>query len=253
VSGTGPPGAGWPRPFSPSPLTVRIVIPTLDEADQIGPTLASVARQEGPFEVVVVDGGSSDGTPEVAVREGHRLGLDVRVLSAARGRAQQMNAGAAAASGDVLLFLHADTRLPAGALAHVRRTLTDPAVVGGCFRTTFDLGGFWMRLWSLPLWMRWHRFAFGDRAPFVRRTAFEAVGGFPDQPLFEDLELVRRVRRLGRFAFLDAAVVTSARRFAQHGPLRQQLRNLVVWGAWNLRLPPRWFVPLYPYAPGARG
>lgn len=228
------------------PSTVSIVIPALDEAALIEATLASVAGQPGPKEVIVVDGGSSDATRALAAPH-------ARVLTAPRGRASQMNTGAAAASGDVLLFLHADTRLPAGALDAVRTALRDASAVGGCFRTTFDAGGFWLRLWSLRLWMRWHRLAFGDRAPFVRRSAFEAAGGFPAQPVFEDLELVRRLRRLGRFVFLDEAIVTSARRFRRHGPLRQQLRNLALWSAWNLRLPPALFKRFYPDAPSERG
>lgn len=227
-------------------MTVSIIIPTLDEAGQIEGTLASVTTQPGPKEVIVVDGGSADDTAGLAAPH-------ARVLSAPRGRARQMNAGAAAASGDVLLFLHADTRLPPGALDAVRRTLEEASVAGGCFRTTFDADGFWMRVWSWRLWMRWHRLAFGDRAPFARRAAFEAVGGFPEQPIFEDLELVRRLRRRGRFVFLDAAVVTSARRFRRNGPLRQQLRNLALWGAWNLRLPPSWFKRFYPDTARARG
>jgi rSAM/selenodomain-associated transferase 2 len=226
-------------------VIVSVVIPTLNEAAQIEATLASVLEQPGPVEVIVVDSGSMDDT--VARAQAH-----ARVLDAPRGRARQMNAGAAQATGDVLLFLHADTHLPEGALDVVRSALAEPAIAAGCFRTTFDAEGFWMRLWSLRLWMRWHRLAFGDRAPFVRREAFEAIGGFPEQPIFEDLELVRRLRRQGRFVFLDEAVITSARRYQRHGAVAQQLRNLALWSAWNLRLPPLWFKRFYPDAPGER-
>ncbi len=222
-------------------MTVDVVIPALNEEALLPGTLASVARQPGPKSAVVVDGGSGDGTPGAAEDAG------VRVLRAGRGRARQMNAGAAATGGGALLFLHADTRLPEGALDHVREALADPAVAGGCFRLAFDRGGLWLRLWSLPLWMRWHRFAFGDRALFVRRAVFEAAGGFPEQPLFEDLDLVRAVRRRGRFVFLDAAVTTSARRFAAVGPLRQQLRNLALWAAWLAGVAPERVARYYPY------
>ncbi len=170
------------------------------------------------------------------------------MVEGARGRARQMNDGAAAARGDVLLFLHADTALPAGALDAVRRAMADPGVVGGCFRTTFDLdpgrdafgpvGRAFMRLWEARLWMGWHRFAFGDRAQFMRRDAFEAMGGFPDQPLFEDLDAARALRRQGRFVFLDAEVTTSARRFRRHGAVRQQLRNVGLWLGWNAGVDP---------------
>lgn len=235
-----PPAA---RAGPPAPALVSVVVPALNEAAGIGATLASVARQPGPVETVVVDGGSEDGTAEAA-----RAALpEAVVMEAPRGRASQMNAGAARATGSILLFLHADTRLPAGALAAVRAALADPAVAAGCFRTTFDLekdAGFGaadrlvMRLWESRLWMRWHRFAFGDRALFVRRAAFEAAGGFPDQPLFEDLDLVRALRTQGRFVFLDEAVVTSARRYRRNGALGQQLRNLGLWLGWNAGVAP---------------
>ncbi len=227
--------------FPPRHLpTVSIIIPALNEAGGIGATLASALGQPGPREVIVVDGSSTDGTPEVARAAG------ACVLVAARGRARQMNAGAAAATGSVFLFLHADTRLPEGALAAVRRALADPGVAGGCFRPTFDLGGAWMRLWSLGVWMRWHRFAFGDRALFVRRAAFEGAGGFPDQPLFEDLDLVRRVRHRGRFVFLGESIATSARRFRNNGALRQQARNTALWLGWAVGLPPHRLKRFYP-------
>ena len=162
-----------------------------------------------------------------------------------------MAAGAAAATGDVLLFLHADTLLPNNALDLVRAALADPAVAGGCFRTTFDdATNPLMRLWQARLWMRWHRLAFGDRAPFVRRAALDAIDGVPDQPLFEDLELVRRLRRVGRFVFLDVAVVTSGRRFRANGALGQQARNLALWLGWNLRLPPDRLKQFYPDGKG---
>ena len=221
---------------------VSVVVPALDEADGIGATLASVARQSGPWEVVVAVGDSSDGTGEAA-----RAALpDARVVTGERGRARQMNDGAREARGDVLLFLHADTALPAGALDAVRAALADAAVVAGCFRTAFELDHdalgpterAVLRLWASRLWMRWHRFAFGDRALFVRRGAFEAAGGFPDQPLFEDLDAVRALRRHGRFSFLDAEVTTSARRFARHGAVRQQARNAGLWLAWLLGADP---------------
>ena len=162
-----------------------------------------------------------------------------------------MNAGASIATGEVLLFLHADTHLPGGALDRVRKTLADGAVAG-CFRLRFDCGGFWLWLWTRPVWMRWHRLAFGDRALFVRRTTFDAVKGFPNQPIFEDLDIVQALRRQGRFAFLQAAVTTSARRFRRNGRLRQQLRNLTLWAAWNFRIPPRWAERLYSYEAGKR-
>ena len=245
ASGEASPNTQHPIP----PPLVSVVVPALDEADGIADALASVARQPGPFEVVVADGGSTDGTAAVV----RRAMPAARVVAARRGRAVQMNAGAGAATGSVLLFLHADTRLPDGALAAVRAALAEPGVAGGCFRTTFDLdrqpfgaaGRVAMRLWQARAWMRWHRFAFGDRALFARRDAFERAGRFPEQPIFEDLDAVRALRREGRFVFLDLGVTTSARRYRRHGAVRQQLRNLALWAGWNAGVSPdrlkRWY------------
>ena len=230
------------------------MIPALDEAEHIAATLASVTRQPGPLEAIVVDGGSADGTAAIArdVLAESALASSA-VLASERGRARQMNAGAARATGSVLVFLHADTRLPDGAVAAIREAMGDAAVAGGCFRTTFDdTRSPWMRLWQARMWMGWHRFAFGDRALFVRRSVFDAAGGFPDQPIFEDLDLVRAVRQRGRFRFLDAAVVTSARRYRRHGALRQQLRNLGLWLGWNAGVPPARLKRFYSDAPSER-
>ncbi|MFN3596771.1 MAG: TIGR04283 family arsenosugar biosynthesis glycosyltransferase [Rubricoccaceae bacterium] len=229
-------------------MLVSIIIPALDEAARIAETVAAAHAQDGPLEVIVADGASGDGTAAVAQAAG------ARVVAAPRGRAAQMNAGAAAASGAAFVFLHADTRLPPDGLARVRAALARPGVAGGCFRTTFDeRRSAWLRLFEARLWMRWHRLAFGDRALFARREAFAAVGGFPAQPIFEDLDFVRALRRQGRFVFLNAPVVTSARRFVRHGALRQQARNLALWLAWNAGADPARLKRYYPDAPGARG
>ncbi len=238
---------------------VSVVIPTLDEAAHLAATLATVLRQPGPVEIVVSDGGSTDSTRDVA-REAAPAAV---VVEGPRGRAAQMNHGAARATGDLLLFLHADTLLPDGALDAVRATLRVPRTVAGCFRITFDLDGdptglgpvgrAALRFWQARFWMRWHRLAFGDRALFVRRDAFEAVGGFPDQPIFEDLDVVRALRRQGRFAFLDGAVVTSARRFRRNGAVGQQLRNLALWAGWLVGIPPPRLKRYYSDRPTVRG
>ena len=232
---------------APPPL-VSVVVPALDEADGIGATLRSVLALSHPVELVVVDGGSSDGTRERVAE----LAPAATVMQSARGRARQMNAGAARARGRVLLFLHADTELPADAADRVREAVHGGAVAG-CFETRFDDATGWMRLWQARLWMRWHRFAFGDRALWARRDAFEAAGGFPEQPIFEDLDFVRAVRRLGPFVYLDAAVVTSGRRFRRHGALRQQLRNLTLWLGWAAGVAPERLKGFYGDGPDARG
>jgi len=160
----------------------------------------------------VVDGGSRDDTVALARTR------PVRVLESARGRAPQLNAGAAIAAGDVLLFLHADTTLPADALALVTRALDDPAAIAGAFRTWTvadppDAPWFAPLLHLADLRSRYTSLPYGDQAMFVRAEAFRQVGGFPAQPLMEDLELSRRLRRRGRIVTVPARVRVSGRRF----------------------------------------
>jgi rSAM/selenodomain-associated transferase 2 len=168
-------------------------------------------------EVILVDGGSDDATAQVATRA-----PDVRLLDRPRGRARQMNAGALQARGDVLLFLHADTRLPDGALEAVSAALDDQRVIGGRFDVRFDNPRpvFRMIAFFMNLRSRVSGISTGDQAIFVRRTAFEALGGYPDIPLMEDIELCRRLKRRGRLVALRARVTPSARKWERDGAFR---------------------------------
>lgn len=203
---------------SPEPLRVDVVIPVLDEAPRLALRLAELRSMPGIGEVIVVDGGSTDRSVEVA-----RQFADTQVISAERGRGSQLNAGARAAAGDVLLFLHADVSLPADAVGWVRRALAADGVVAGAFRvhTVAEERRSWVRpfLWLADLRSRVSRLPYGDQALFVRREAFERAGGFPDQPLMEDVELARRLWRIGRIVTVPAAVRVSGRRFLLR-PLR---------------------------------
>jgi rSAM/selenodomain-associated transferase 2 len=221
--------------------TIPIVIPVLNEAACIERTLENVRAQPGPKKIIVVDGGSSDDTRRVAEP------LANRVLEAPRGRARQMNRGARAAAGDVLLFLHADTLLPPGGLAAIRRALADPTAEAGTFRLGFDRDAPLYRMYEAFTRLPWSRLCFGDRGLFVRRRVFETVGGFPDWPMFEDLELAHRLCERGGFRFLRERVTTSARRFEQAGRARQQLRNLYLWSCYLLGADPDSLTHLYPY------
>ncbi len=197
---------------------VSIIVPVLNEAATLGDALRALAgwRSEGA-EVIVVDGGQADA--HHATRAAC-AGLTDAVLLAPRGRARQMNAGAARAQGDVLLFLHADTRLPAGAPAAVQRALHGHA--WGRFDVAID--GVSPLLPVIAAFMnlrsRLTGIATGDQAIFVTRAAFDAVGGFPDQPLMEDIELSRRLRRAGPPACLRLRVRTSGRRWDEFGVWR---------------------------------
>ena len=197
---------------------ISVVIPVLNEAETIAGCLEEFVRSPDTFEVVVVDGGSSDGTPDL-VRQvpGVRL-----VISGRQGRAVQMNQGAAASTGDALLFLHADTRLPRRAGSLILAALDDPRVVGGRFRLRVSGGRpvyYWIGLLSTCR-SRCLNTTYGDQAIFVRRWVYDRVNGFPDIPLFEDSEFCRTVSRLGRFVMLEEDAVTSSRRWERCGVWR---------------------------------
>jgi len=199
-------------------MRVGVVIPTLDEAARLGQRLFEVReRLHNLTAVVVADGGSRDATVAIA-----RSDPGVRVISAPRGRASQMNAGASCLGEtetdvDVLLFLHADVALPFDAGRWIERALANPKVVAGAFRTWTIADG--ARTWWSPLLhladlrSRYSGLPYGDQAVFVRANAFEDVGGFPEQALLEDLELARRLRRTGRIEIVPASVRVSGRRF----------------------------------------
>lgn len=220
---------------------ISVIIPTLNEASVLGATLGRVEAQAGPFEVLVVDGHSTDST----LRRARAAGATV--LEAPRGRARQMNRGAEAASGDVLLFLHADTRLPLNGLSLIREALSAPSATAGTFRLQFDRPSPLLRLYAWCTRWPWIRICFGDRGLFVERSAFETVGGYPEWPLFEDLELAVRLHEHGGFRFLNAAVTTSARRFERCGAVRQQARNLYLWLHYMAGTDPERVEALYQY------
>jgi len=189
-----------------------------------------------------VDGGSTDATAATAARFPR-----VRLLASPRGRARQMNAGARVARGDVLLFLHADTLLPAGALAALEAGLDDPGVVAGRFDVRFDNPRpvFRMIAWFMNQRSRWSGISTGDQAIFVRREVFEALGGYPDMPLMEDVELCRRLKRRGRLAALRLCVTTSARKWEREGAVRTILLMWTLRLLYTVGVPParlhRWY------------
>ena len=223
-------------------MSLAIVIPVLNEAANLSRLLPDLARDCPGAEIVVVDGGSHDDTAAVlARRPGSRL------LAAARGRALQMNLGARATTGDTILFLHADTRLPDGAAPAIETALAVPGVVGGRFDVRFDTDRpiFRMIAWFMNTRSRASGICTGDQAIFVRRADFEAVGGYPEIPLMEDIELCRRLKRRGRLRALRLRVTTSARKWEREGPLRTiglmwALRLLHFFGVAPARLH-RWY------------
>ena len=233
---------------------ISVIVPVLDEAQRLGDLLDTLGPSSGFDEVIVVDGGSQDGSAELA-----RSRRGVVVVASERGRARQMNAGAASARGDVLLFLHADTRLPVGAAGLVRNVLASPETVAGAFRThTVCDDPDAPRRWLAPLLRladvrsRYTRLPYGDQAVFVRAEVFPEAGGFPDIPILEDLALARRLRRLGRLARVPASVRVSGRRFLDRPIYYTTLVNVLPL-LFRLGVPPSWLAATYaPSSAGAR-
>jgi rSAM/selenodomain-associated transferase 2 len=199
---------------------VSVIIPTLNEAQHIGATVASAA-QGNPEEILVVDGGSCDETTQKARAAG------ASVVVSRRGRARQMNAGATRAVGNVLLFLHADTQLPPGYATLIVSPLRNPKVAAGAFRFAIAevFPGSRLVEFMTNLRSRWLRMPYGDQGLFMCRSLFEELGGFADLPVLEDYEMVCRLRRRGRVLTITHAAMTSARRWQRLGFLRTTLVN----------------------------
>jgi len=207
---------------------LSIIIPALNEVDAIGATLASIAAMGEEAEVIVVDGGSTDGTPDLIPHPA------VKLLRTNNGRGLQLHAGAAAASGDIFWFLHADTVVPADAARRIRACMASPGVSGGNFNLAFDgrskaaqfLTWLYPNLQKLGL-------CYGDSGIFIRRSLYEKIGGFQPYPIFEDLDLLRRMRRAGRVPRLPCCLITSSRRFeGRNFPLvfvRWTLMQILYW------------------------
>jgi len=234
---------------------ISVVVPVLNEAHGVPALLDHLFQLEGRFEVVIADGGSTDGTPKLA--SAHPSAP--RLVHSPPGRAAQMNAGARAAEGEALLFLHADTRLPPDAYRSLRRALADPGVIGGNFELRFDGADRFSRL--LGGWYALQRRAgvyYGDSAIWVRRTAFERLGGYRPLPIMEDYELSRRLQRSGGTRCLPGPVVTSARRWQRIGLLRTIASWVLIRWLFLAGVSPARLARLYPHvrdprlAPGDR-
>ena len=205
---------------------VSVIIPALNEAENIQQAVAAARQTYAPeaVEIIVVDGGSTDGTCDLAAPIAN-------LLQSPKGRAVQMNHGAAAARGTILVFCHADSRLPAGWREAVLAALRDPEVSGGTFQTLILPPNWFLKIrnrWVMGA--RW-MFMYGDQVQFMRRETFEHVGGFPEIPLMEDVEMMRALHNVGRLVRIPSQwrVITSARRFIERGVLRQTLLN-----TWNI-------------------
>lgn len=220
---------------------LSVIIPAFNEEAHIGATLGSVGKGDRELEVIVVDGGSSDRTAAIS------RGIGARVEAAPRGRAKQLNAGAEAAHGDILLFLHADTRLPPGYRGMVDQVLAEDEVAAGAFRLAVDSNrkSIAVITWAANLRSRVLQFPYGDQAIFMKAVTFDRLGGFAEIPIMEDFELVRRLRQLGSLRLVREPVVTSGRRWRTKGVLRTTLINQLMVVGFLVGIPSQFLAKLY--------
>lgn len=225
----------------PMPVSLSIVIPILNEADQI-PTLADSLQKLGEgIEVLFVDGGSTDGGQSLIRMSGYPF------ITSAPGRARQMNTGARSTHGDTLIFLHADVRIPPDSLLALRTALRDRRVVAGRFELRYDTSQWpysWIA-WLGSMRSRLTGLATGDQTIFTRRDAFEAVDGYPEIPLMEDIAIMRRLKRLGRLACLRAPVVGSTRKYQREGIVYAIMLMWLVRGLYAVGASPQFLHRLY--------
>ncbi len=212
---------------------ISVIIPTLNEAGIIESSLKNLLNHKGDFEVIVSDGGSSDGTLDIVSHLPH-----VKRVISARGRGRQMNEGAKLAGGDILLFLHADTCFPPCAFQMIEETMSEPLVVGGSFYISFNHHNLLLKVYSFFSRINHILFTYGDQGLFLRCATFRAIGGFKDIPIMEDVEIQMRLRSMGRFVKICEPVVTSARRFIRRGIIRQQILNTALVFLYHLGVSP---------------
>jgi rSAM/selenodomain-associated transferase 2 len=228
---------------------VSVIIPTYNEQDAIPRTLDALSRARGEFEVIVVDGESTDRTREFVKERIPDFPRTLRLFAAPRPRALQLNAGAKEARGDVLLFLHADVVLPCGGMEALRKVLQDQAIVGGNFDLEFEGPSAWSHFFT---WVNRKRrrlgIYYGDSGIFVRRAVFECLGGFRPIPIMDDYEFVRRLERAGKTAFVPARLLASDRRWRVQGAWRTMWSWFWVQALYSIGVLPsflvRWYQPV---------
>jgi len=212
---------------------ISIIIPTLNEASNLKEAIIT-SQSSSNIEIIVVDGGSKDETLLIA------KSLNIKVIISPPGRANQMNIGAMAASGEILLFLHADTRLPTNFDQMIRTTLAKPGIVAGAFTLQINYPHWGLRLvefgvkWRCNLW----QMPYGDQGIFITKDVFQQVGNFPQIPIMEDFEIMRKLRNLGKIYLLPTPVITSPRRWLKKGIIQTTIWNQIIVIAYLLGVSP---------------
>ncbi|MCM4157952.1 TIGR04283 family arsenosugar biosynthesis glycosyltransferase [Gramella sp. AN32] len=215
-------------------MKISIIIPALNEEGYLEKTLSHTLKLKGNFEIIVVDGGSTDHTQAIA--EGFN---PVQTLVAGKGRANQMNHGALHAKGEIFLFLHADTVLPQNVYQEITGQLRKPGHIGGSFRLRFDKYHPFLNLYSWCSRFNLEYFTYGDHAIFVKKEIYNLIGGFKSIPFMEDIEIQKRLRKKGKFKKLKSYVLTSGRRFEKNGIKYQLLLDVFLIFLYNFRVAPR--------------
>lgn len=223
---------------------LSLIIPVLNEAENISGTIQHVREMDasGTVEIIVVDGDPEGSTINAIKDEG------LRTVVSVKGRARQMNCGAALATGDILLFLHADTHLPANAFALVQAAMNDKGFVGGAFDLGFNTRRRIFKITESYVFLRTRltKIPFGDQAIFIRRDFFEKIGGYRDLPIMEDVDLMKRIRKRGdRICIIPEKVRTSPRRYEQEGIVYTTIRNGMLQLQYALGVSPERLVRWY--------
>ena len=219
--------------FSSESVKISIIIPVLNEAENIGLVISSIQRAEN-IEVIIIDGGSQDNTVKIAEN------LGVKVIVTNRGRALQMNAGAKIATGEILLFLHGDTQLPLGFETEIRKTFINSNIIAGAFQLKINGDQLSLRVIEKTVFWRskYLQMPYGDQAIFIKAITFGEIGGFPEQPIMEDFELIRRLNHLGKIEILSSSVITSGRRWQKLGVFKTTLINQLIVIGYYLGISP---------------
>ena len=230
-------------------MNFSVIIPVLNERACVPRAIASIHAARTDVEIIAVDGGSDDGSRQWLLQQ-----PGVRLAESTRGKGPQQNAGARIATGEVLIFLHADCELPADAFERLEESFSNLGTVGGGFLVRFKEprpASLHVLSFAMNLRLQILRRCFGDHALFVRRQTFDAIDGFPDWPLFEDYAFVRRMKRRGKFSVINSPITISARRFLERGVWRTVLLVAVLQVGFYLGVSParlkRWFVDIRPH------
>lgn len=230
-----------PHRHIPNIPNISIIIPVLNEATTLPNTLNKLQCIKD-IEIIIVDGGSQDETVTIA------QSFNLKVLTTEAGKARQMNAGAAIATGDIILFLHGDTQLPEGFSHGIQQLLSQPHIVAGAFQLRISAPMPLVRWVEFGVKMRSHycQLPYGDQALFMKTQTFRDIGGFPDLPIMEDFALVRQLQKRGKIAIVPVPVITSGRRWQNVGILKTTLINQIVIIGYFLGIPPstlaQWYI-----------